>query len=174
MKTHSLLTLTLLFSLSTPATLWAKKKNLPQQEIFGVVHHCHDGDTCTVIRDEQKISVRFSGVDTPELAQKDGRMARDFTESLVKGKEVRLLCDGKSFNRVTCTVFLNDLDINAELVRAGFAFDVPQFSGGKYQGLMASAQAQKIGIWKDDPISPFCFRHRKHKVCRNNPTFVGK
>lgn len=158
--------------LTTPA--FAKKKPLAPQTIYGVVHHCHDGDTCTVLLDQDKISVRFSGIDTPELAQKDGKLARDFTESLVKGKEVKLLCEGKSFNRVTCTVFQNEVDINAEITKAGFAFDVPKYSGGKYKNLMVLAQSQKLGIWKNNPTSPYCFRHKKHRACQANPLFVER
>jgi micrococcal nuclease len=153
---------------------FAKKKTPPSLTLFGVVHHCHDGDTCTVISDTKKISVRFSGIDTPELAQKDGKIARDFTEGLIKGKEVKLVCDGTSFNRVTCTVFQNEININAEIVKAGMAFDVPQFSKGQYQAQMQVAQTAKLGIWKENPTSPYCFRHKKNKSCQRNPAFVGK
>jgi endonuclease YncB( thermonuclease family) len=153
---------------------FAKKKAPATQTIYGIVDHCHDGDTCTVFSDTNKISVRFSGIDTPEISQTDGKKARDFTENLVKGKEVKLLCDGKSFNRVTCTVFENDKDVNAEIIKAGYAFDVPKYSHGKYRDLMLTAQNQRLGIWKGQPVSPFCFRHKKHKACQNNPTFVER
>jgi len=166
---QSLLILALMLS-SSP--LLAKKKAPPPQTIFGVVHHCHDGDTCTVFSDANKISVRFSGIDSPELAQQDGKTARNFTENLIKGKEVKLICDGKSFNRVTCTVFHNDVDINAEIVKAGFAFDVPKYSGGKYKELMLTAQNQKSGIWKGKPVSPFCFRHKTNKACKAQSAYI--
>ena len=157
--------------IASPA--FAKKKAPPSETIFGVVHHCHDGDTCTVISNDKKISVRFSGIDTPELAQKDGKMARDFTEGLIKGKEVKLICDGKSFQRLTCTVFQNETNINAEIVKAGMAFDIPQFSHGLYQNDMLAAQSAKLGIWKETPTSPYCFRHKSNKACQRNPAFVG-
>jgi endonuclease YncB( thermonuclease family) len=35
---------------------------------------CHDGDTCTVIRDGgQRVTIRLHGVDAPELDQPYGR-----------------------------------------------------------------------------------------------------
>lgn len=165
----------LILSLTLIATPGFAKKKVPApQIIYGVVHHCHDGDTCTILMDQDKISVRFSGIDSPELAQEDGKLARNFTESLIKGKEVKLRCDGKSFNRVTCTVFHNEVDINAEITKAGFAFDVPKYSGGKYKDMMLMAQSQKLGIWKNNPTSPYCFRHKKHRACQANPLFVER
>lgn len=141
--------------------------------ISGIVSRCHDGDTCTVISDGKKISVRFSGIDAPEIKQTDGKAARDFAEGLIKGKVVRLQCEGKSYNRTTCTVFLGGTDINAEIVKAGFAYDIPKYSKGRYKMLMHSARDQKIGIWKNDPISPYCFRKKNNEKCKIDPTLVG-
>jgi micrococcal nuclease len=142
-------------------------------KIQGTIIKCHDGDTCTIKTEDKKFNVRFSGIDSPEIKQAYGKQARDFTANLIKDKEVTLECDGKSFDRTTCTVFLNETNINAEIVKAGFAFDVPRYSNGKYRDFMLEAKTKRIGIWKDNPVSPFCFRKKKNKVCKKDPLFMG-
>ncbi len=173
-KKETFLKFCFVFLLSISNSICFAKNKIEAQTIVGIVHHCHDGDTCTVISNKKKLSIRFSGIDTPELKQVDGTKARDFTENLIKGKEVKLVCDGKSFNRVTCTVFLGDQNINEEIIKAGYAFDVPKYSKGKYKELMLNAKSQNIGIWKNKPISPYCFRKPHVKPCKLDSSFMGK
>ena len=160
-------------SLSTSPAIAKKKKNIQIQKIVGTVHHCHDGDTCTVLSQDKKIKVRFSGIDAPELKQANGQAAQRFTEGLIKDKQVNLECEGTSYDRMTCVVFLNDQDINAEIVRNGFAYDVPKYSKGKYQTQMAQAKSEGLGFWQNPPgESPFCYRHKKDKRCLRNSSYI--
>jgi micrococcal nuclease len=156
---------------------FAKKKISTHQEIYGVVDHCHDGDTCTVMADDKKIKVRFSGIDAPELKQENGKAAQRFTEGLIKGKAVKLDCEGSSYDRMTCIVFLKDQDINSAIVRNGFAYDVPKYSKGRYQNQMMMAKTEQLGFWKnrEAPVeSPFCFRHKKDKRCLRDASYIEK
>lgn len=160
----------LALSLSTEA----RKKKVPTvTKMSGVVERCHDGDTCHVMVAGKRIKVRFAGIDTPEIKQKDGIRARNFTEFLIKGKTVDLDCDGTSFDRITCTVYQAGVNINAEIVRKGWAFDSKRYSKGKYASSEQEAKAGKIGIWKDDQLSsPFCFRSPKAKQCLRDKAYM--
>jgi micrococcal nuclease len=162
-------------SFTSPAFAKQKKAKSLHQEIYGVVHHCHDGDTCTVMAENQKVKVRFAGIDAPELKQENGKAAQNFTEGLLKNKDVKLDCEGTSYDRLTCTVFLNDEDINAKIVRNGFAYDVPKYSQGKYREAMLSAKNEQLGLWKSAPQeSPFCYRHAKDKRCLRDRFYIER
>lgn len=159
------LILFLLFSLSVEAKITLTYS--------GTVRSCNDGDTCRVDVNGKTMKVRLSGIDAPELNQPEGTDSKRYLEGLVRNKEASLKCDGMSFDRVTCTVFLGNKNINEDLVRNGYAWDSPKFSNGAYQTLMVEAQTKKLGIWKTITVSPYCFRHKKAKKCRNNPLWMN-
>lgn len=126
-----------------------KKKPSQIQNFSGTVEKCHDGDTCRVLVDGKSLKIRFAGIDTPEISKKHGKEAQRFTESLIKGKNVDLKCEGKSFDRLTCDVYHQSLHINAEIVKNGWAYDSTKYSKGRYKEHMVVAQAQKSGIWRE-------------------------
>ncbi|RYZ89031.1 MAG: hypothetical protein EOP06_09960, partial [Proteobacteria bacterium] len=123
---------------------------------------------------EKKITkVRLAGIDTPELKQQYGPEARDFTQKLLGGKRVDLKCDGASWDRITCTVFLEQENANEAIVRGGWAYDSAKYSKGAYRTFEARARAQRIGMWADfDLTSPYCFRHKANKKCRISQNYM--
>ena len=152
---------------------FAKSRKSSEQRQQGVVQACHDGDTCRILVAGKIAKVRFAGVDTPELKQPYGKDAQRFTEGLLKGKLVGLVCNGKSYDRITCEVFLEGRNINLEIVQNGWAYDLPKYSKGLYKEAELTARAQKIGIWKSSNlISPHCFRHKSDKRCRVAASFM--
>ena len=152
---------------------FAKSRKSSVQRLQGVVQACHDGDTCRVMVAGKIAKVRFAGVDTPELKQAYGKEAQRFTEGLLKGKFVLLVCRGRSYDRITCEVFLEGRSINLEIVQNGWGYDLPKYSKGLYRQAEASARAQKIGIWKYGNLtSPHCFRHKADKRCRVAASFM--
>lgn len=130
---------------------------------------CHDGDTCRFNDAGHTVNVRFAGIDAPEIKQAGGREARKFLLTLVENKTVELKCEGKSYKRKVCEVHVSGVDVCAEMVRAGWAWDVPKFSHGKYSGLMREARGAKRGIWAsgvEGVKMPVCFRGKNKKLCR--------
>lgn len=160
---------------------FAIKKKAVVENFSGVVISCHDGDTCRVkvsvderrLGTEQTLSVRFAGIDAPEIKQPLGVRSKNFVESLIKNKTVNLECDGKSFNRITCTVFQAGVNINSEIVRAGWAYESKRYSKGKYTFAENQARTKKLGIWGGDTSgSPYCFRQKRpNKKCLHNPNY---
>lgn len=137
---------------------------------------CHDGDTCLGIRpDGSRIKVRISGIDAPEVGQDFSDDSVRFVESLVKDQYIDVECDGASYARQTCFLAKDGLDLNAEIVRMGYAWDFPRHSNGKYAGAEAEARGNKRGLWAGtNVVSPFC--HRKmtpysEKMCKANPQY---
>ena len=98
-------------------------------------HRCHDGDTCTFTINGvhplfgDKIGVRLSGIDTPEIQGKcpvEKQKAEDARDYLVKylenAKEIILADVQKGeFCRLVAVIYADDVDINKEMIRAGHA-----------------------------------------------------
>jgi len=80
-----------------------------------------DGDTIEL---EDGRNVRLIGMNTPEIGQPFYAEASQFTASLVEGKVVSLAYDVQrtdQFGRTLAYVYLGDLFVNLEIVKAGFA-----------------------------------------------------
>ena len=83
-----------------------------------------DGDTITIA---DGFRVRYIGIDTPEVYPKleaFGAEAWQANRELVEGKTVRLerdVSDTDRYSRLLRYVYVNDIFVNAELVRRGLA-----------------------------------------------------
>lgn len=113
-----------------------------------------DGDT---VKLDTGHSLRLVAISAPERDQPFGQEASDFLTEAVKGKEVRIEYEqgyeDDAFGRLLAYVFLNDQNINLELIRNGMA-EVTIYEKRRawmYQDELLAAQAeaqeQKIGIW---------------------------
>jgi len=50
---------------------------------------------------------------------------------------------------------LNAININQEIVKAGWAYDSPRYSKGAYSSDESNARIKKIGLWSEaNPLSP--------------------
>jgi micrococcal nuclease len=99
------------------------RKELPEQTLPGLrMVAISDGDTGD-LSDGQ--TVRFLGIDTPELGDSFCREASDMTSKLCLNKNVRLEYDAKprdEYGRVLAYLFVDDsIMVNEVLVRAGLA-----------------------------------------------------
>jgi len=100
----------------------------------------YDADTMTLEIDlgfHIKITekVRLMGIDTPELRTKNkkekklGYEARDYLRELILNKEVIINTEKKGkFGRYLVDVYYDDININNELIRKGYA---KSYDGGK-------------------------------------------
>ncbi len=137
---------------------------------------CNDGDTCR-IKPSQKSAdyrkVRLAGIDAPEKHQTYWKESRDFLENFLKDKELELKCNGRSYDRATCEIFVKagalKTSVNEEMVKAGMAWNYPKYSDKHFAVLEKTAREKKLGLWATEkPASPFCFRHSRIGACRTN------
>jgi len=113
-----------------------------------------DGDT---IRVEGGYKVRYIGIDTPEVYPKleaFGMEAWQANRKLVEGKEVRLerdVSETDKYGRLLRYVYVDDILVEAELVRQGLAEAKAYPPDTKYQDyleqLEAEARQAGRGIW---------------------------
>jgi endonuclease YncB( thermonuclease family) len=121
-----------------------------------------DGDTITVMINDNTEKIRFIGVDTPEThhpkkpVQCFGKAAQLFTETLIGNKQVQLVADPKDddrdlYNRLLRYVYLPDGTlINSEIIASGYGFAYTIFPYEKkdeFKKLEHRAREQKLGLW---------------------------
>lgn len=121
-----------------------------------------DGDTIQVDINNKIESVRFIGVDTPEIMHPTkpkecyGEEASRETANLLSNKSVYLIPDPQNsdrdkYGRLLRYVFLSDgTFINAKLISEGFAFNYiyePFQFMKEFDRLEKQAKSAKIGLW---------------------------
>ncbi len=133
-----------------------------------------DGDTLDVAGKR----VRLEGIDAPESAQscarasegtwKCGKAASDALREMIGRRRVECRSDGKDgYGRVLGICSVGGQEINAELVRQGYAWAFVKYSDS-YVAQEAEARAQRKGIWqrKTEPA----WDYRKHHWARAEQT----
>jgi micrococcal nuclease len=123
-----------------------------------------DGDTLKLAGGAR---VRLIGIDTPETkkpgtpVQCHGAAASAFTRRLVQGRQVRLTFDVERRDRygrllAYVTRASDGLDVNAELLRGGFAqtLTVPPnvARAAAYAALQRAARRSGRGLWSACPV----------------------
>ena len=112
-----------------------------------------DGDT---FRLETGEKVRLIGIDAPELSQPGGEMSREYLAHLILGNPITLEKGSEAkdnYNRLLRFVYINDLCINEEMIRQGYAEAryLPESPiRDYYLQLEIQAETTKAGLWSDN------------------------
>lgn len=112
-----------------PAGVKSGAPGAPAQGIEAPIVRVVDGDTARALVNGREESVRYIGIDTPEVdpsigVECFGAEASTRNEELVDGETVRLQFDAERrdpYDRLLAYVYTRDSFVNAELVRGGFA-----------------------------------------------------
>ena len=126
-----------------------------------------DGDTLTCLdENNQQQKVRLAEIDAPELGQDFGKVSREALASMVFGKTVEVVDDGKDrYGRWIGHVLVNGSDVNREMVSTGNAWHYAAYSKDQSLAqLQSQARAQQIGLWaQPEPVAPWQFRSTESK-----------
>lgn len=142
-----------------------KKNDIPQsaeqkysKEKLHDVSHVVDGDTIVL---NNSVTVRYIGVDTPEIGEPFYNEAKNFNASLVSGKKVSIdVCEEESldkYGRTLAYVYVDNVCVNEELLKKGLAraLSIPPCGNNKYKEYTkfeAQACAQRAGLWADEKV----------------------
>ncbi|MCA9438724.1 MAG: thermonuclease family protein, partial [Candidatus Omnitrophica bacterium] len=121
-----------------------------KDRLVGRVLTVADGDTLTLDSDGQRVKVRLQGIDCPERDQPFGNEAGGFVRDLVEGKRIEVISLGKDqYDRVLGEVFIDDRNLNQELLRNGFAWWYKKHAKDRndYRDLQAEARENGRGLW---------------------------
>ncbi|MGC3944930.1 MAG: thermonuclease family protein [Chryseolinea sp.] len=134
-------------------------------ERHGKVVKVIDGDTFDILDESNTTRIRLFGIDSPERGQAFNKRAKEFTDSLVSGKQVRIVVRDKDrYGRTVGDAYLPDgTHVNAEIVRAGYAWQFRQYSTDpEIARLEEGARKHHRGLWEDaHAIPPWEFRKGK-------------
>jgi len=137
----------------------------PTSGMLVTVERAVDGDTLLLEGGER---VRLLGVDTPETKAPDrpveplGLEASEFTRRCTEGKQVRLEFDRERrdrYRRILAYVYVGDLFLNEELIRAGFGrallqYPYRQSMKNRFRDAEEEARAARRGIWNLPGLAP--------------------
>lgn len=123
-----------------------------------------DGDTVSVrCGDAPMARVRLAEIDAPESHQAYGAKAKKRLSDLVYRQTITLqVVDKDRYGRLVGTLYLNQTNINAVLVREGLAWCYTQYVRGKWcKPLEAQAKQDRRNLWSDArPVPPWEFRKK--------------
>jgi len=140
----------------------------PSPSLMGQVVRVVDGNTIAVRIGERTETVRYIGMNAPELdlpakrKQSSGREAAEANQQVVEGQTVRLELDVRERDpdgRLLAYVYVGDFMVNAELVAQGFATVTTAPPNVKHQELFLKLQREarllQLGLWRGaSPPSP--------------------
>lgn len=175
MNLTSALPLLMVVGLSLGPALAATPGSYTAFTATGSVIANHDGDTFKLqTPDHGLLTIRFSGMDTPETGQAFWKSARRALSGLVRGQQVTVHCYKKNRDRDVCRVFAGpvnrELDVGLEMVKLGMAWHAFQFAHEQteaervaYTTAEKEARLGRVGIWAEpDPQPPWeCRKLRK-------------
>ena len=119
-----------------------------------------DGDSLVISSGDGQVDVRLADIDAPEHRQPHGD-AGSALRALVDGREVRLqLVGGDAYRRIVAHVFVDEMHVNAEMVRSGHAWVRRAYDPAPR--LVADEDAARVarrGLWAAaDPVPPWEWR----------------
>ena len=126
-----------------------------------------DGDTIEISGER----IRLHGIDAPETRQSCvgvdgkqwdcGRQSTSALTSLIGGRPI--ICKGRQrdrYKRLIAVCFVGSRDLNAEMVRQGWALAYRKYSTD-YVIQEKVAQSERSGIWSGQFVSPWDWRRGK-------------
>ena len=123
-----------------------------------------DGDSLVVSSGGRQVDVRLADIDAPEHRQRHGDAARSALRALVDGRDVRLqLIGGDAYRRIIAHVFVDELDVNAEMVRRGHAWVRRAYDPApRLIAAEDAARTARRGLWAHaNPMPPWEWRRGK-------------
>ena len=128
----------------------------------GKVVKIADGDTLTLLTSSnEQVKIRLAGIDTPERKQPFGNRAKQALANLAFQKQALIEVEAKDrYGRTVGVVFVDGLNVNAELVKQGMAWVYRKYTDDKrLYTLESEAKQAKRGLWIDkNPIPPWELR----------------
>ena len=133
------------------------------KEIQGEIVKVYDGDTITLVENQEKVKIRLYGLDAPELNQSFGKEAREYLLNLCplhSQAKVKIINKDK-YKRVVGIVYCNAINVNEKLVENGFAWAYREYSKD-YVALENKARKNTMGLWGEaNPLKPSEFRRNQ-------------
>jgi len=145
--------------------LFVAAQVLAAETYTGKVIAIADGDTLTILTERRRqVKVRLAEIDTPERGQPYGARAKQALAVLAFGKTARVeQQDVDRYGRVVGRVYVDGMDVNAEMVRRGYAWVYRRYARDESLfDLEREARSADRGIWAmEHPVPSWEWRNRR-------------
>ena len=124
-----------------------------------------DGDTVHVFYQDEVYKIRLTEIDAPERDQPYGNNSTEYLKSLLKDGRVDVDIYGTDrYGRKLGRLYWRGIDINRELVSAGYAWVYDQYvTDNSFYENQSEARNSKKGLWEDqNPLEPWNWRKLKN------------
>lgn len=124
-----------------------------------------DGDTVHVFYQDEVYKIRLTEIDAPERDQPYGSNSTEYLKSLLKEGRVDVDISGTDrYGRKLGRLYWRGMDINRELVSAGYAWVYDQYvTDNSFYENQSKARNSKKGLWEDqNPLEPWNWRKLKN------------
>ena len=164
--THSVLPIRWLSTLAAVAALAVVTSAIADNpRLAGRVVGISDGDTVDVRLQSGMIRVRLHGIDAPEHDQAYGKAAKRELSQLVYRKDVELEpIEQDRYDRLVARLWLDGLDVNAELVKRGAAWVYRRYATeATWCAYEKQARDRDLGLWAlpaEQQVAPWEWRRR--------------
>jgi len=141
----------------------------PEQELPGQIIKVYDGDTATLLTEDNKeYRIRFFGIDAPEAAQAGGIDSREALREKILGQKVVVkVAATDRYGRAVGKVMFGGRYINREMVAEGRAWYYRDYAKDEQDLAEAEENARKncLGIWSAgaSPQPPWEWRKENKK-----------
>ena len=124
-----------------------------------------DGDTVHVFYQDEVYKIRLTEIDAPERDQPYGSNSTEYLKGLLKEGRVDVDISGTDrYGRKLGRLYWQGMDINRELVSAGYAWVYDQYvTDNSFYEDQSKARNLKKGLWQDkSPLEPWNWRKLKN------------
>ena len=152
-RLQSILIALLVIAAATVVLVAFQQQNRTAVPVLRIV----DGDTVHVRYKGRKESVRLLRIDTPERGQPGYEEATEALRLFVGGRKVRLEFEDPSqevrdkYGRLLGYIFVDDVNVNVEIVRLGWSTFWMKFGRGRYAAEFERAEQEarsaSVGMW---------------------------
>lgn len=129
-----------------------------------------DGDSLRVYEKNNKKILRLYGIDTPELSQSFGEVAKDHLTYLIENNDIVIESMGQDFyGRILVILYVSDgSTVQDRLLSQGLAWVYPQYCRARickqWFEIEERARKDKHGLWiEENAIQPWKWRKKKIK-----------
>ena len=157
------------------AGIWAVLAVLPPatsaDTLSGKVIAVADGDTLTVLVDQQMVHVRIAGIDAPEKGQPFGQVSKQGLSRCAFHQQVEVEWRKKDrYGRTLGKVMVGPVDCGLHQIKLGLAWHYTAYAKEQaaedraaYANTEEAARKASAGLWSAaTPVAPWEFRHERH------------
>lgn len=131
------------------------------EELSGEVVGVADGDTLTLLVNNKQVKIQLAEIDSPEKEQPWGSQAKQALSKKVSRKKITVdVLEIDRYGQVVGRIWLDERDINRELVAEGHAWVYRQYmTDPSILNDEHNARKQQLGLWSlENPVPPWEWR----------------